>query len=135
MIDYVCFSGDLEGRVCESTTHLHEFFEDPVAFAPGPDGAVRYVAPKAPGFAKFEAKSAGAWAFPHGDSWRDAAAVGAKLHARARAAARAEGDKAATVSEDTLAEIDPRAVYVLQAKCVSVLSRAAAASKKRKAPP
>ncbi|KAH8076405.1 L-fuconate dehydratase [Aureococcus anophagefferens] len=135
MIDYVCFSGDLEGRVCESTTHLHEFFEDPVAFAPGPDGAVRYVAPKAPGFAKFEAKSAGAWAFPRGDSWRDAAAVGEKLHARARAAARAEGDKAAAVSEDTLAEIDPRAVYVLQAKCVSVLSRAAAASKKRKAPP
>ncbi|KAH8048627.1 L-fuconate dehydratase [Aureococcus anophagefferens] len=81
MIDYVCFSGDLEGRVCESTTHLHEFFEDPVAFAPGPDGAVRYVAPKAPGFAKFEAKSAGVGV--RTATRRSRGAVG-KLHARAR---------------------------------------------------
>jgi len=28
MIDYCCFASSLEGRICESTTHLHQFFED-----------------------------------------------------------------------------------------------------------
>jgi L-fuconate dehydratase len=45
MIDYVCFAKELKGRVCESTTHLHEFFEDEVKFAKDASGAVRYVAP------------------------------------------------------------------------------------------
>lgn len=43
MIDYVCFSGSLEGRVCESTTHLHEFFDDAVDFKAMPDNTIRSV--------------------------------------------------------------------------------------------
>ena len=42
----------LAGRICESTTHLHEFFEDEVTFRGGA-GDMLYVAPTAEGFAKF----------------------------------------------------------------------------------
>ena len=30
MIDYLCISGSMEGRVVEYVDHLHEHFEDPV---------------------------------------------------------------------------------------------------------
>ena len=55
------FEGDLTGRICESTTHLHEFFEDPVDFKAMPDNTIRYIAPKAPGFAKMVDTSVGEW--------------------------------------------------------------------------
>jgi hypothetical protein len=43
MIDYCCFASTLEGRICESTTHLHEFFEDEVTFSQDDRGHIRYV--------------------------------------------------------------------------------------------
>lgn len=43
MIDYCCFASTLEGRICESTTHLHEFFEDEVTFSQDERGHIRYV--------------------------------------------------------------------------------------------
>ena len=43
MIDYCCFASSLEGRICESTTHLHEFFEDEVTFSTDERGHIRYV--------------------------------------------------------------------------------------------
>jgi len=45
IIDYLCFSGSLEGRVAEYVDHLHEHFVDPCVVR---DAA--YVAPGAPGF-------------------------------------------------------------------------------------
>merc|ERR1712048_861412 len=69
MIDYICFSGSLEGRVCESTTHLHEFFEDEVTFRT--EGKKYcYVAPRVPGFAKFHESALDEWVWPHGTCWR-----------------------------------------------------------------
>jgi len=82
MIDYCCFSGSLEGRVCESTTHLHEFFEDPVDFQTV-DDKYRYIAPVAPGYAKFRPESLREWSFPFGSCWADEAAVGTKLKNKA----------------------------------------------------
>ena len=45
MIDYVCVSGSLEGRVLEYVDHLHEHFVHPVSMRDG-----RYQAPQAPGY-------------------------------------------------------------------------------------
>lgn len=45
MIDYLCFSGTLEGRVAEYVDHLHEHFLKPCVIR---DAA--YVVPEAPGF-------------------------------------------------------------------------------------
>jgi L-fuconate dehydratase len=85
MIDYCCFSASLEGRICESTTHLHEFFEDPVDFQGGA-GSLMYKAPVLPGFAKLHAEALTEWVWPHGTGWNDESKVGAKLKARAEAA-------------------------------------------------
>jgi hypothetical protein len=74
MIDYVCFAGTLEGRICESTTHLHEFFEDPVTFTGG-NGDMMYDAPGFPGFAKFHDSALGEWVWPHGTGWANEAHV------------------------------------------------------------
>lgn len=121
MIDYVCFSGSLEGRVCESTTHLHEFFEDEVAFSTDAAGALNYVAPRAAGFAKFHDAALADWAFPHGACWGDAAKCGPALYAKARAAVEAEGRAAAAVTEATLRALDPALVAALAAKCAAAL--------------
>jgi L-fuconate dehydratase len=45
MIDYICFSGTLDGRVAEYVDHLHEHFIDPCIIR----GAA-YLAPTRPGF-------------------------------------------------------------------------------------
>ncbi len=45
MIDYVCVSGSLEGRVLEYVDHLHEHFVHPVSMRDG-----RYQAPQTPGY-------------------------------------------------------------------------------------
>lgn len=45
LIDYVCVSASLEGRVLEYVDHLHEHFKDPVTMRDG-----RYMPPAAPGY-------------------------------------------------------------------------------------
>ena len=45
LIDYVCVSGSLDGRVLEYVDHLHEHFVDPVVMREG-----RYLPPEAPGY-------------------------------------------------------------------------------------
>lgn len=52
LIDYLCVSGSLEGRVLEYVDHLHEHFLAPVALRNG-----RYLPPEAPGYS-IEMKSA-----------------------------------------------------------------------------
>jgi L-fuconate dehydratase len=45
MIDYLCFSATMEGRVAEYVEHLHEHFLAPPAVSNG-----RYMPPSQPGF-------------------------------------------------------------------------------------
>ena len=45
LIDYICVSGSLDGRVLEYVDHLHEHFVEPVVMRDG-----RYVPPEAPGY-------------------------------------------------------------------------------------
>jgi len=61
IFDYICISGSLEDRICESTSHLHEHFYDPVVIQNG-----RYLAPKAPGYATAKMDSLLQYEFPHG---------------------------------------------------------------------
>ena len=79
----------LAGRICESTTHLHEFFEDEVTFRGGA-GDMLYVAPTAEGFAKFHDSALGEWVWPHGTGWANEEHVGAELKGKAQAAIDAE---------------------------------------------
>ena len=65
MIDYVVVSATTEGRVCESTTHLHEHFYDTENFLK--QGC--YVAPKAPGYATMRPESLAEFAYPDGPVW------------------------------------------------------------------
>lgn len=131
MIDYCCFAGSLDGRVCESTTHLHEFFEDPVDFKPMADNTLRYIAPKAPGFARFLPAAVGQWEFPFGSCWSNEKAVGPKLKKRALVALSQEGCRAAEIPSSALAAIDSRKVRALQARCASVLEARQEPSKKK----
>lgn len=65
LIDYVCVSGSLDGRVTEYAGHLHEHFTDPVEIRGG-----RYVAPSKPGFsAELLPDSLAAHRFPDGSVW------------------------------------------------------------------
>ena len=122
MIDYVVFSGSLEGRICESTTHLHEFFEDPVDFRAMDDNTIRYIAPVGPGFAKFVPSALTDWVFPHGDSWADEAACGPALHAKAKEAIVKQAGINASVTEAALSTLDKKQVEELAAKCAAVLA-------------
>ena len=117
MIDYCCFSGSLEGRACESTTHLRDFFEDPVDFQRLPGGSLRYLAPKAPGFAKFLPSSLEEWEFPRGSAWGDASEVGALLKGRADEARLREASTAADVRSGELALLSKRKLEELAEKC------------------
>jgi L-fuconate dehydratase len=45
MIDYVCVSGALDGRVAEYSDHLHEHLHDPVVMRAG-----SYMPPEMPGY-------------------------------------------------------------------------------------
>jgi L-fuconate dehydratase len=127
MIDYCVFSGSLEGRVCESTTHLHEFFEDAVDFKSFPDQSIRYIAAKAPGFAKFLPSALTDWDFPFGKSWNDEKAVGPKLKKKAEEEMVKQGLKATNIPVNALEALDIKEVEALQARCASVLT-----SKRRK---
>jgi L-fuconate dehydratase len=65
VIDYVCVSGSLEGRMIEYVDHLHEHFVDPVVVQ---DGA--YVLPSRPGYsAEMHAESLTRYRFPDGKAW------------------------------------------------------------------
>jgi len=65
MIDYIAFSGSLEGRVVEYVDHLHEHFLDPVTVH---DGC--YLPPEAPGYSiEMRPESIEAYSFPHGGAW------------------------------------------------------------------
>ncbi|ETK36912.1 enolase C-terminal domain-like protein [Microbispora sp. ATCC PTA-5024] len=65
VIDYVCVSGSLEGRVLEYVDHLHEHFTDPVRVERG-----RYRLPEAPGYgARMHAGSVDGYRYPDGLRW------------------------------------------------------------------
>ena len=87
---YLPSTQGIEGRICESTTHLHEFFEDPVDFQGQDSGQMMYKAPVAPGYAKFHTEALTQWVWPHGSGWADESKVGAELRARADDAKEAE---------------------------------------------
>lgn len=66
VVDYVCVSGDLDGRVLEHVDHLHEHFTDPARVERG-----RYLLPEAPGYgARMHPASVAAHRFPDGECWR-----------------------------------------------------------------
>ncbi|MFF0310459.1 L-fuconate dehydratase [Streptosporangium sp. NPDC004379] len=65
IIDYVCVSGSLEGRVLEYVDHLHEHFTDPVRIVRG-----RYLLPEGPGYgARMHPESVAAYRYPDGEQW------------------------------------------------------------------
>jgi L-fuconate dehydratase len=68
VIDYVCISGSLEGRMIEYVDHLHEHFLDPVVIH---DGA--YAVPTRPGYsAEMRRESLDRYRYPDGAEWIDA---------------------------------------------------------------
>ncbi|MEU6412731.1 L-fuconate dehydratase [Microbispora sp. NPDC046933] len=65
VVDYVCVSGSLEGRVLEYVDHLHEHFTDPVRIERG-----RYRLPGSPGYsARMHPESVAAYRYPDGHRW------------------------------------------------------------------
>jgi L-fuconate dehydratase len=65
VIDYVCVSGSLEGRVLEYVDHLHEHFTDPVRIEHG-----RYRLPEEPGYsARMHSGSVAGYRYPDGTRW------------------------------------------------------------------
>src|SRR6188474_2966657 len=66
IIDYVCVSGSLDGRMIEFVDHLHEHFVDPVRIRDA-----RYVVPTLPGYsAEILPESLARYRFPHGEAWQ-----------------------------------------------------------------
>jgi L-fuconate dehydratase len=65
MIDFICVSGSMEGRVLEYVDHLHEHFLDPVRIRGG-----RYMPPKRPGYSiTMKPESLDRFEFPNGAAW------------------------------------------------------------------
>jgi L-fuconate dehydratase len=65
VIDYVCISGSLDGRMIEYVDHLHEHFLDPVVISNG-----AYVIPTAPGYsAQMRPESLARYRYPDGAEW------------------------------------------------------------------
>ena len=65
VIDYVCVSGSLEGRMIEYVDHLHEHFMDPVVIRRG-----AYMLPTRPGYsAQMQPASLARYRFPDGGEW------------------------------------------------------------------
>ena len=68
VIDYLCVSGSLEGRMIEYVDHLHEHFLDPVVIRRG-----SYQVPTLPGYsAQIRPESLERYRFPDGPAWADA---------------------------------------------------------------
>lgn len=66
MIDYVCVSGSLDGRVIEYIDHLHEHFTDPCRVQNS-----RYMAPRNPGYStRIKPESRAQFGFPDGPVWQ-----------------------------------------------------------------
>jgi L-fuconate dehydratase len=66
LIDYICVSGSLDGRMTEFADHLHEHFLNPVIVREG-----RYIPPTAPGFSiEMMPESLAEFEFPTGSAWR-----------------------------------------------------------------
>lgn len=69
ILDYICVSGSLEGRMTEYAEHLHEHFVHPVDVRDG-----RYRVPEAPGFSvEMKSESRSRFTFPDGDAWKERA--------------------------------------------------------------
>lgn len=67
MIDYICVSGSLEGRVIEYIDHLHEHFMDPVVIKNG-----SYMPPLTAGYsAAMKSASLDTFSFPNGSFWEE----------------------------------------------------------------
>ncbi|MBS1486313.1 MAG: L-fuconate dehydratase [Bacteroidetes bacterium] len=67
MIDFICISGSIEGRMIEYVDHLHEHFVDPVIIRDG-----KYLAPSLPGFSsQMKSESLCDYEFPNGEIWRN----------------------------------------------------------------
>ncbi len=65
VVDYVCVSGSLDGRVLEYVDHLHEHFTDPVRVEGG-----RYLLPTMPGYsARMHPESVNTYRYPDGHHW------------------------------------------------------------------
>jgi L-fuconate dehydratase len=71
IVDYVCVSGALDGRVVEYVDHLHEHFVDPVRIRSG-----RYLVPTAPGYSiEIRRESLERHRYPDGAVWDGTPAV------------------------------------------------------------
>ena len=66
MIDYICISGALDGRIIEYVDHLHEHFVEPTRIV-----NARYMPPELPGYSiQIKADSRARYAFPNGAAWQ-----------------------------------------------------------------
>jgi L-fuconate dehydratase len=73
IIDFVCISGSLAGRVTEYVDHLHEHFEAPAVVSKG-----RYQVPLGPGYGvRIHDESVRTYGYPLGDYWAGRAQGGA----------------------------------------------------------
>lgn len=67
MIDYICISGTMEGRVVEYVDHLHEHFEAPVEIR-----NAAYMVPEAPGYSiTMKEESMKTYSYPNGTYWSE----------------------------------------------------------------
>lgn len=67
MIDYICVSGSMEGRVMEYVDHLHEHFETPIVIE-----NARCTVPETPGYSiTMKDESLRDYAFPDGAVWQE----------------------------------------------------------------
>ena len=75
MIDYLCVSTSLEGRMIEYTDHLHEHFIEPVSIKNG-----AYMPPERPGYSiEMHPESLQSFQFPDGVAWRGKNQIGSGL--------------------------------------------------------
>lgn len=67
MIDYICISGTMEGRVVEYVDHLHEHFEAPVEIK-----NAAYMVPETPGYSiTMKEESMKTYSYPNGTYWSE----------------------------------------------------------------
>ncbi|MEJ0055680.1 MAG: L-fuconate dehydratase [Bacteroidota bacterium] len=67
MIDYICISGSMEGRLIEYVDHLHEHFKDPVVVQNG-----SYRLPSKAGYSsEMKSQSLVDYSFPNGKVWKE----------------------------------------------------------------
>lgn len=66
MVDYICISGALDGRLIEYVDHLHEHFVEPTRIV-----NAHYMPPESPGYSiEIKADSRARYAFPGGAAWQ-----------------------------------------------------------------